>query len=70
MKIFSTVQVAKVCQVSTRTVCNWCDRGLLKGFKIPGSRVRRIPQDRLELFLDENDLVYAQHALKELIGET
>ena len=70
MKVFSTTQVAKICQVSTRTVCNWFDRGMLKGFRVPGSRFRRIPQDSLETFFDQHSMEYARPALQELVGDT
>lgn len=51
MKVFTTGQVAKICGVATRTVSKWFDSGKLKGFRIPGSRDRRIPEKELRKFL-------------------
>lgn len=39
--ILTTGQVAKVCKVSVRTICNWMESGLLKGWRLPGSDDRR-----------------------------
>ena len=37
MRVFETGQVAKICEVSRKTVNKWFDSGRLKGFRIPGS---------------------------------
>src|SRR5947209_14833978 len=54
MKVFTTGQVAKICKVAPRTVSKWFDSGQLKGYRIPGSRDRRIPREDLIRFLEEN----------------
>lgn len=54
MKVFTTGQVARMTKVSPQTVCRWFDSGRLKGYRIPGSRDRRIPKENLERFLKEN----------------
>lgn len=41
-KAFTTGQVARLCAVSHKTVCNWIDTGLLEGWRIPGSSDRRV----------------------------
>lgn len=53
-KVFTTGQVAKICQVAPRTVSKWFDSGRLRGYRIPGSQDRRIPRDHLIKFLKEN----------------
>lgn len=53
MKVYTTGQVAKICTVSPRTVAKWFDTGRLKGYRIPGSRDRRIPHNILINFLEE-----------------
>jgi excisionase family DNA binding protein len=53
---YSTGEVAKILRVSARTVIKWFNKEELKGFKIPGSRYRRIPHDNLIDFMEENDL--------------
>lgn len=55
-KVFTTGQVAKLCQVAPRTVSKWFDSGRLRGYRIPGSQDRRIPRDALIRFLKENGM--------------
>ncbi len=55
-KVFTTGQVAEICQVAPRTVSKWFDSGRLRGYRIPGSRDRRIPRESLTRFLKENDM--------------
>ena len=48
-RYLTTGQVARACGVASRTAAKWIDSGLLKGFKIPGSRDRRVAEaDLLE----------------------
>jgi PleD family two-component response regulator len=57
-QVFTTGQVAKICQVAPRTVSKWFDSGRLRGYRIPGSQDRRIPRPREQLirFLKENGM--------------
>jgi len=52
-KVLTTGEVAAVCNVASRTVGKWFDGGLLKGYRIPGSRDRRIPVAELVRFMKE-----------------
>ncbi len=54
--VFTTGEVAKICKVSQQTVIRCFDSGRLKGFRVPGSRFRRIPRDSLERFMRENQI--------------
>ena len=47
----TTGEVARICSVAPRTVSKWFDSGQLRGFKIPGSRDRRIPRESLVRFM-------------------
>ena len=49
--VYTTGEVARVCRVSPRTVSKWFDSGQLKGYRIPGSKDRRIPRDQLLRFM-------------------
>jgi excisionase family DNA binding protein len=49
--VLTTGEVARLCGVAPRTVSKWFDTGHLRGFKIPGSRDRRIPRDSLIRFM-------------------
>ncbi len=50
-EVLTTGEVARLCGVAPRTVSKWFDAGQLHGFKIPGSRERRIPRDSLVRFM-------------------
>ncbi len=49
--VYTTGEVARICQVAPRTVSKWFDTGRLKGYRIPGSLDRRIPRDSLIEFM-------------------
>ena len=53
-KIFTTGEAAEVCKVSQQTIIRCFDSGRLKGFRVPGSRFRRIPRDELLRFMNDN----------------
>jgi len=55
-KVFTTTQAAKICHISLRTIIKNFDNGSLKGFRVPGSRFRRIPDRELIKFMKENNL--------------
>lgn len=50
-EVLTTGEVAKICNVAPRTVSKWFDSGSLKGYRIPGSRDRRIPVSELIKFM-------------------
>ncbi len=50
-EVLTTGEVAKICNVAPRTVSKWFDSGALKGYRIPGSRDRRIPASELTKFM-------------------
>lgn len=50
-EVLTTGEVAKICNVAPRTVSKWFDSGSLKGYRIPGSRDRRIPSNELLRFM-------------------
>ena len=54
--VFTTGEAAKVCKVSQQTIIRCFDSGQLKGFRVPGSRFRRIPRDLLFKFMKENGI--------------
>ena len=54
--VFTTGEAAKVCKVSQQTIIRCFDSGQLKGFRVPGSRFRRIPRDSLFRFMKENGI--------------
>lgn len=49
--VLTTGDVAKICHVAPRTVSKWFDKGQLKGYRIPGSKDRRIPIAELIRFM-------------------
>lgn len=54
--VLTTGQVAKMCNVAARTVSKWFDSGQLKGYRIPGSKDRRIPRAQLIRFMKEHGI--------------
>ncbi|MEM7783599.1 MAG: response regulator [Planctomycetota bacterium] len=54
--VFTTGEAAKICKVSQQTIIRCFDNGSLKGFRVPGSRFRRIPRDHLYTFMKENGI--------------
>lgn len=54
--VFTTGEAAKICKVSQQTIIRCFDSGALKGFRVPGSRFRRIPRDQLFLFMRDNGI--------------
>lgn len=49
--VLTTGQVARICNVAPRTVSKWFDSGSLRGYRIPGSKDRRIPLQALIRFM-------------------
>lgn len=55
-QIFTTGEAAKVCNVSQQTIIRCFDSGRLDGFRVPGSRFRRIPRAELIRFMRKNGI--------------
>ncbi len=55
-KIFTTGEAAQVCKVSQQTIIRCFDSGRLSGFRVPGSKFRRIPRDELLRFMKANGI--------------
>lgn len=54
--VFTTGEVAEICKLSQQTVIRCFDRGQLGGYRVPGSKFRRIPRDALIQFMKENNI--------------
>ncbi len=54
--LFTTGEAAQICNISQQTIIRCFDSGRLEGFRIPGSRFRRIPRDNLVKFMKENGI--------------
>jgi excisionase family DNA binding protein len=54
--VFTTGEAAKICKVSQQTIIRCFDNGQLKGFRVPGSRFRRIPREMLYKFMKDNGI--------------
>ncbi|MGE3109862.1 MAG: response regulator [Phycisphaerales bacterium] len=55
-KIFTTGEAAEICKVSQQTIIRCFDNGRLGGFRVPGSKFRRIPRIELIKFMKANDI--------------
>jgi len=54
--VFTTGEAAKICKVSQQTIIRCFDNGSLKGFRVPGSKFRRIPREQLLEFMEVNGI--------------
>lgn len=54
--VLTTGEVARICNVAPRTVSKWFDQGHLNGYRIPGSKDRRIPLNALVKFMKSNGI--------------
>lgn len=71
-EVLTTGEVASLCKVAPRTVSKWFDSGRLKGYRIPGSKDRRIPLDQLIRFMRAHNIPLnglASTTTKVLIAE-
>ncbi len=59
-QVFTTGEVAQICKVSQQTVIRCFDSGRLTGFRVPGSRFRRIPREALLSFMKSNQIPMGQ----------
>lgn len=55
-QVFTTGEAADICRISQQTIIRCFDSGRLRGFRVPGSRFRRIPRDELIRFMRENNI--------------
>ncbi len=58
--VLTTGDVARICNVAPRTVSKWFDSGQLKGYRIPGSKDRRIPVSELMRFMKMHHMPSAE----------
>ncbi len=56
--VLTTGEVAKVCNVAARTVSKWIDSGRLEGYRIPGSKDRRVPVANLLAFMKKHNIPF------------
>ncbi|MFO0894967.1 MAG: excisionase family DNA-binding protein [Phycisphaerales bacterium] len=54
--VLTTGEVAKICNVAARTVSKWIDSGRLEGYRIPGSKDRRVPVATLLGFMKKHNI--------------
>jgi len=54
--LFTTGEAAEICRVSQQTIIRCFDAGRLEGFRVPGSRFRRIPRRNLVKFMKDNNI--------------
>ena len=64
--VLTTGDVAKICHVAPRTVSKWFDNGQLKGYRIPGSKDRRIPLSELLRFMKVHNMPTAGLAVGKI----
>ncbi len=55
-QVFTTGEAAEICKVSQQTIIRCFDSGRLQGFRVPGSKFRRIPRAELLRFMRANEI--------------
>ena len=65
--ILTTGEAAEICQISQQTIIRCFDAGILEGFRIPGSRFRRIPRQSLLNFMLERHLLIDESRFPEQV---
>lgn len=55
-QVLTTGEAAELCNVSQQTIIRCFDNGRLTGFRVPGSRFRRIPRTELIRFMKANEI--------------
>ncbi len=55
-ELFTTGEAAGICNISQQTIIRCFDAGRLQGFRVPGSRFRRIPRESLIRFMKESEI--------------
>ena len=61
-EVYTTGEVAEICKISQQTVIRCFDNGKLRGFRVPGSKFRRIPREALLEFMRVNHIPVEQLA--------
>ena len=64
--VLTTGDVAKICHVAPRTVSKWFDNGQLRGYRIPGSKDRRIPVTELIRFMKVHNMPTSELAVGKI----
>jgi excisionase family DNA binding protein len=54
--LYTTGEAAEICRVSQQTIIRCFDSGRLRGFRVPGSKFRRIPRQNLIKFMRDNHI--------------
>jgi excisionase family DNA binding protein len=54
--LYTTGEAAEICRISQQTIIRCFDAGRLEGFRVPGSRFRRIPRQSLVKFMKDNKI--------------
>ena len=54
--VYTTGEAADVTRLSQQTIIRCFDNGQLQGFRVPGSKFRRIPRDDLVKFMTEHNI--------------
>ncbi|MCD6365440.1 MAG: response regulator [Planctomycetes bacterium] len=54
--VYTTGEAAAICKLSQQTIIRCFDSGQLEGFRVPGSKFRRIPRDKLSKFMRANNI--------------
>ncbi len=57
--LFTTGEAADICNVSQQTIIRCFDAGKVQGFRVPGSKFRRIPRSNLIKFMKDHNIPFS-----------
>jgi len=55
-QVFTTGEAARLCNLSQQTIIRCFDDGRIRGFRVPGSKARRIPREDLIRFMRAHNM--------------
>ena len=64
--VFTTGEAADLCNLSQQTIIRCFDSGKLNGFRVPGSKFRRIPRESLINFAKDNGIPLGELASNKI----
>jgi len=54
--LYTTGEAAEICKISQQTIIRCFDTGKVEGFRVPGSKFRRIPRSSLIKFMKDHSI--------------
>lgn len=63
--VLGTSEISRICRCSPRLVAQWIDAGRLGGYRLPGTKTRRVTRTSLLRFMREYKMPAEWYAVLE-----